>query len=51
MLASAAANVVEIVDVSSSNFHRVPPGRFSKLLNLKMHEKGAHLRPSWLPRL
>ena len=37
---------VEIVDVSSSKFHRVQQGQFSKLLNLQIQKKGAHLRLS-----
>jgi len=40
---------VEIVDVSSSKFHRVQQGQFSKLLNLQIQKKGAHLRPRRIP--
>jgi hypothetical protein len=37
--------VVEIVDVDSSEFHNIQQVRFSKLLNLKIRQEGAHLRP------
>jgi hypothetical protein len=44
-----AGNVDEIVDVSSPKFHRVQQVLVSKFLNLKMRQKGAHLRPRRMP--
>jgi hypothetical protein len=42
---SLGQNVVKIVDMDSSRFHRVQQPRPSKLLNLKMRLRVAHLRP------
>ena len=42
--------VVEIVDADSSEFHTVQQIRFSKLLNLKMWNKGGPLSPRRLLR-
>src|ERR1039457_4985177 len=41
--------VVEIVDMDSSRFHKVQQARFSKLLNLQMRQRGAHLCPRRIP--
>ena len=43
--------VVEIVDVGSSEFHKVQQVRFSKLLNLKMRKRGGPLSPRRLLRV
>jgi hypothetical protein len=42
---SSKAHADEIVDVISSQFHKVQQVRLSKSLNLKTRQKGAHLRP------
>jgi hypothetical protein len=48
---SLGQNVDKIVDMDSSRFQRVQQGLFSKLLNLKMRQRGAHLRPRRIPAL
>ena len=42
---AAAAIAVEILDVSSSEFHNVQQVRFCKLLNLQMCQRGARISP------